>query len=586
MTEARWSHVSRAGELTGPGPHAVTVDGIDLVLLSTARGLKAYEGRCPHQGALLGEGELEGSALVCRNHRWRFDVETGARHGGPECLRSCPVREEGGAIEADVSALAPRAGAGATRKVRDLPGPPSLPLVGSAHLIDPSSVHLRVEEWARQYGTPFRFRLGPVTIVAFEDVASFLPALRERPETFRRPSPLAPVFRELGLAGVLSAEGATWRPQRRLSMEALSQRHLRGFFPTLTTVAQRLRMRWGQAAERGDVLDLPAELKRFTVDVTTLLVFGYDVNTVEQTGDVIQNKLELIFPMLNRRLLAPFPTWRWFRTPADRRVDRAAADIRLWIAGLVEKARASLAADPTRASRPGNLLEAMLAARDEHGKPFDDETIVGNAMTMLLAGEDTTAYALAWAVHHLTDAPSEVDALRAEIDRHIGGADMPPDIDAANGLTYAGAVANEAMRLRPAIPILGVEALEDTTVGDVEIPKGTAIFCMLRAAGVHSSNFGDPQAFRPARWLDAKATAGAHDPGALLPFGSGPRICPGRSLALLEMKMVLGMLYRGFDVERVGASEEVRELFAFTMQPANLQVRLRRRAGQLEALSA
>jgi cytochrome P450/nitrite reductase/ring-hydroxylating ferredoxin subunit len=577
MTNTHWVPVGRSAELAGSGPYVANAGGIDLVLLRAPSGLKAYEGRCPHQGALLGEGELDDGTLVCRNHRWRFDVETGARRGGAQCLRACPVREEGGTIEADVSPIAATHVSRAKRKMRDLPGPPSLPIVGSAHLVDSAAVHLRLEEWAKKFGTPFKFRFGPMRIVAFADVPSMMAILRERPEMFRRTSDLAPAFRELGIAGVFSAEGAAWRPQRRLSMEALSHRHLRGFYPALATVAERLRKRWAAAAERGDTLDLPDELKRFTVDITTQLVFGYDINTLEQTGDVIQDKLELIFPTLNRRLFSVFPTWRWIRSPSDRRVDRAVADIRTWIAGLVDKARARVAASPELEAHPANLLEAMIATRDENGKPFDDEVIHGNAMTMLLAGEDTTAYTLAWAVHHLIDAPGEVGALRSELDGELGDAVVPPSIDAAGRLAYAGAVANEAMRLRPVAPMLGLEALVDTTVGDVEIPKGTGVLCLTRQPALDKANFDDPQAFRPSRWIDVQR-AGAHDSSALLPFGSGPRICPGRTLALLEMKVLLATLYKNFEVDRVGAADAVRELFAFTMKPASLEVRMRARA--------
>src|SRR5205814_1425789 len=99
---------------------------------------------------------------------------------------------------------------------------------------------------------------------------------------------------------------------------------------------------------------------------------------------------------------------------------------------------------------------------------------------------------------------------------------------------------------------------------------------LTRPPAVDPRHFAAPETFRPERWLEGPA-AGAHDPAAHIPFGSGPRLCPGRSLALLEMKVVLAMLYKSFEVTRVGAAQEVGEVFAFTMGPRGLRVRLRRR---------
>ena len=576
-----WSRVGHERDFAGEGPFTARANGVDVVLVRGAEGLKAYEGRCPHQGALLGEGEMEAGALVCRNHRWRFDVETGKRLGGARdgrCLTPCPLRIEDGTVAVDASACAAKPEPQATRRFKDLPGPPSLPLVGSAHLIDSSAVHLKLEEWSRTYGTPFAYRMGQLGVVVFADVEDFMPSLRDRPETFRRTSVLAPIFRELGIDGVFSAEGDSWRVQRRLSMEALSHRHLRTFYPSLATVAERLRQRWIQAAERGLVLDLNDELKRFTVDVTTHLVFGYDIDTLRQDGDVIQRKLELIFPALNRRLYALAPWWRIVRTPADRRVDRAVVDLHEWLRGLVSEARERLRNDAARAERPENLLEAMLVARDEDGRPFSDETIFGNAMTMLLAGEDTTAYTLAWAVHHLTDAPLLVDALRTEIDAVLGTDPVPPTIEQANRLAYAAAVANESMRIRGVAPLIWGEANVDTVLGGVAIPKGGIVVALTRLSATLPTSFGEPEVFRPTRWTEPAPPGVAHNPATHQPFGSGPRICPGRTLALLEMKLVLATLYASFDVERVGESSDVRELLSFTMMPSGLRVRLHRRA--------
>jgi cytochrome P450/nitrite reductase/ring-hydroxylating ferredoxin subunit len=575
-----WTVVGRLSDLQGEGPFARSAEGVDLVLVATASGVKAYQGRCPHQGALLGEGEMDGDTLVCRNHRWRFDVNTGSRHGGPECLLRCPIETRGDEIWADVGelrgAVAPRRSTG-FRRLESLPGPKGIPLLGNMHQLDLPHLHQVLERWAAEYGTLFTYRMGKRRILVVSDHQLNEQILRARPEAYRRMSTIEPVFEEMGVAGVFSAEGAAWRPQRRLAMDALSHRHLRGFYPTLATIAGRLRTRWDEKARGGAVLDLSEELKRFTVDVTTLLTLGHDVDTIGHDADVIQRKLELIFPAFTRRLFALLPTWRWVRLPVDRRLDRALLELREWLGELIADARARLAADPERTTRPANFLESMLAARDAEGQPFSDDMVIANAMTMLVAGEDTTANTLAWAVHHLCDAPDAVERLRGEADAALGSEFVPPDIQTANRLSYAGAVANEAMRLRPVAPLLYLEANDDVDVGTVAVPRGTRLALLTRPAAIDARNFGDPALFRPERWLNGASEGKAHEISAHIPFGTGPRICPGRTLALVEMKTLLAMLYRTFDVERVGHGADVSEEFSFTMAPVGLKVRIRPR---------
>jgi cytochrome P450 len=159
---------------------------------------------------------------------------------------------------------------------------------------------------------------------------------------------------------------------------------------------------------------------------------------------------------------------------------------------------------------------------------------------------------------------------------------VPADIDAAGRLTYAAAVANETMRVRPVAPITMLSANRDVVLGDVAAPRGTWIALLTRPPALGGEHFGDPAAFRPERWLDERPVA-PHEPGAHMPFGSGPRICPGRTLALLEMRLVLSMLHASFDVARVGEAAGVRERFAFTMHPVGLSVRLQQRADGMPA---
>ncbi|MDB4945019.1 MAG: cytochrome [Labilithrix sp.] len=580
--EEEWSVAARLADVQGDGPHALSAGGVDLVAVRSGAGgaLKVFEGRCPHQGALLGEGELEGGLLVCRNHRWKFDVVSGQRVSGRQCLVACPSREEGGDLLVDVRALRAETTAPATTRLEDLHGPRGIPVLGNALQVEPARLHLQLEEWHARTPTPYAIRLVGRTVLVISDPDVIETVLRARPESYRRVAMVETVFDEMSLSGVFSAEGDAWRSQRRLAMEALSQRHLRGFYPMLEKVAGRLVRRWEKAADAGAELDIAAELKRFTVDVTTQLVFGHDLDTLSRPDDdeeIIQEHLEVFFPAFQRRLNAVIPYWRWFRLPQDRRVDRAIAAIRAWIGKRVAASRARLAEDPARRDSPGNFIEAMLVARDADGQPFSDDVIFGNALTMLLAGEDTTAYTLAWAVHHLCEEPGATRALRTELENVLGADRIPRDLDQASRLPYASAVANESMRLRPVAPFQFLQALHDVVIDGIQVPEGTSIIAMMRPAVVDPARFADPAAFRPERWV-AELRTGAHEAAAHMPFGSGPRICPGRSLALLEMRVVLAALYRNFEVERVGDGSQVREVTAFTMMPEGIRVKLRRHA--------
>ena len=576
MKSETFIRVAQLSELNGDGPFALSANEADIVLVKTRGNWRAFEGRCPHQGALLGEGELDGGALVCRNHRWRFSVGSGQREGGPECLASCPVAERDGGVFVDVTGLKKRSAPNAaTRSLDDLPGPNGWPLVGNMHQLDSTKVHLVLEEWAGRYGSIYQFRMGSKRVVATTDPALIEQTLRARPEVFRRSSKMDVVLSEIGIRGVFNAEGEAWRPQRKLSVAALAQRNLRQLYPSIRMVSERMKMRWERHATDGEVLDVVDELKQFTVDVTMLIAFGHDANTIERADDVIQRELEVILPAISRRIFAIFPIWRYVPMPSDRRLNRAFATVRDWLDGLLSDARVRLKAEPDRANKPSNFIEAMLTSVDEDGKPFSHNVIMSNLITMLLAGEDTTAFTLAWAVHQLCDYPQWASELRSEADAVIGSENVAVDVDAANRLNRANAVANETMRLRPVAPLLVLDAKVDTALGDLLLPKGTGVAVLPRPPALDQTNFVDPFVFRPERWLgDA---SGPHNVSTHLPFGSGPRMCPGRSLALLEMKTLLSMLYKNFDVERVGASKDVSELFGFTMSPAGLRVRLHSR---------
>jgi len=468
---------------------------------------------------------------------------------------------------------------GAIRQLADLPGPPGRRIFGNLLEVDVGQLHRILFRWADRYGPLYRIRLMHHPLLVVADPAAIQDVLRHRPDTFMRRNSLRAAMLEVGVDGVFNAEGQDWRRQRTLAMHALNTQHLRSFFPRLDAVTGRLQQRWQRAAHEGTVLDVQRELMRFTVDVTTGLAFGHDLNTVEQDGDLIQTHLEKLLPALLRRTMAPFPYWHWIRLPADHALDRAMREVRKLVTSMIEDSRRRVAAEPERRVHPTNFIEAMLAAQDDDARGFTDAEIYGNAMTMLVAGEDTTANAISWMLHLMIERPDVQTRLQAEVDAVLGSAERPLDHAMTSRLGYIEAMAHEALRMKPVAPFLALEPRVDAQVGDVMLRAGTGILALNGYPGSTAMHFSRPDAFRPERWIDAeRPTADAHEPRASLPFGAGPRFCPGRHLAMLEIQMVMAMIARHFDVRRAPGTAPAEELFAFTMMPKGLFVQFVPRA--------
>jgi cytochrome P450 len=176
--------------------------------------------------------------------------------------------------------------------------------------------------------------------------------------------------------------------------------------------------------------------------------------------------------------------------------------------------------------------------------------------------------------------------------RRVCGDAGAPTLEQVGQLDYIEACAHEAMRLKPVAPQNSMQALRDTTLGDVLVREGQIVICLMRRDSVSERYIPKAAAFEPERWLadsaavsggragtDAVAKAAGAAKRISMPFGAGPRICPGRYLALLEMKMAMATLLKDFDIQSVGTANgsEPAEHLSFTMTPLGLQMRLRAR---------
>lgn len=473
------------------------------------------------------------------------------------------------------------------RQVKDLPCPRGLPLLGNLFQIDAPRLHQRLEAWCRELGPIYRFQVGPrqfVVVGGHEVVAA---ALRDRPDGFRRDERLEQIGTEMGLPpGVFRANGEDWRRQRRMVMAAFSPAHIKRYQLSLVEVGQRLAKRWKRAAEQKATIDLQADLMRFTVDAIAGLAFGSKVNTLGSDGDVIQQHLDQIFPAFFGRIMSPLPTWRWIRMPADRRLERSVAAVLLAVDGFIAQARVRLGADPALREHPNNLLEAMIVAADEEGSGIEDRQVAGNVLTMLLAGEDTTANTLAWMIDLLWRHPSALARATEEV-RRVVSDPMAPTLDELEHLEFVEACAHETMRLKPVAPINGLQALRDTVLGDVQIPAGMVVINLMRSDSVSDLYVPRASEFMPERWLSQETgdTSASSLRRLSTPFGAGPRICPGRYLALMEMRLAIATLLGQFEIEDVNTpdGQPAHERLSFTMTPVGLQMKVRTQTSSLRA---
>jgi cytochrome P450 len=324
--------------------------------------------------------------------------------------------------------------------------------------------------------------------------------------------------------GLLTSEGDFWLRQRRLIQPAFQRQRLASFAGEMVAAAERHLAGWAP----GQAKEIDAEMSRLTLDVTGRTLFGADV-----TGDAAD--VGEAMRVLQRSFLALFtsllPVPPWMPTPTNLRLRRAVRRLDAIIYRLIAERRA------TAADR-GDLLSLLLAARDEEdGGGMSDRQVRDEALTLFLAGHETTALALSWTWYLLGRHPEVEARLAAEWRQVLGG--RPPTFEDLPRLRYTERVVLESLRLYPPAPTIGREALAECALGGFRVPAGTTI--LLSPWVVHRDPrwYDRPEEFRPERWADG---AGQRPKYAYFPFGGGPRLCIGNNFALMEAALVLATL--------------------------------------------
>lgn len=454
----------------------------------------------------------------------------------------------------------------------DLPGPSRLPILGNLLQLDLPRLHQVITKWSLKYGDLFTIKLlsAEILVITAPEAVQFV--LKNRPEKFRRMAKMDEIIRELGVHGVFNAEGDDWRKQRKLVSNGLNIAHVKNFYPQLNAITGKMLNRWLEKARKGEAVAIKAELMRYTVDITSRLAFGYNMNTIDMGKDAIQDHLAVLFPAIFNRINAPIPYWRYFTTAADKKLYNSITVINETMRDVIETTRQEMTHNKSLAVRPENFLQSLLAGSDRD-EPATNEVIIGNVLTMLLAGEDTTAHTITWILSFMHQFPGVQHKMQAEVDQLMGGMPTLAEFDHTARMPYIEAVALEAMRLKPVAPVLFHNALEDVEIEGVMVPKGTGIFLQTMAAATDDRQFTAAQEFLPDRWLEGRCPVyPEHNERAFMPFGAGARFCPGYHLAMTEIKALLAMICKNFTVI-MDPVKVVSETLAFTMMPEEFTVR-------------
>lgn len=329
--------------------------------------------------------------------------------------------------------------------------------------------------------------------------------------------------------GLVTSEGDFWLRQRRLSQPAFLKSRVLGYAPMMGELARAMLARW----RPGERIDVNYEFSGLTSAIALKTLFGLDDH---EDREPFVMALHEAFDLLSAKFRSLVRVPLWVPTPANRRLKKAIAHLN----GVVDR---YIAAGRSRKEPGDDLLSRLVSAQDDDGSRMTDRQLREEAMTLYLAGHETTALTLTWSWVLLAQHPEAEAKLAEEWSQVLGGRTPTPD-DLPN-LPYTDAVLSEAMRVYPPVYLIGREATRDLELGGYRVKRGTTIFMSQWVSHRDPRWFPDPETFRPERWLDGLAKR--LPKYAYFPFGGGPRVCIGNTFALMEAAILLaavGQRYR------------------------------------------
>jgi cytochrome P450 len=321
-----------------------------------------------------------------------------------------------------------------------------------------------------------------------------------------------------------------WRPRKRALQAVFTKQNVRSFGGHMSRAAQAFVDRWRDGGE----VDLDVECRRLTMQSLGRSVLGIDLN---ESADMIAQHMHVASSYTADRALRPVRAPRWLPTPSRRRARAAVASMRTVSNEILHACRA----DP---ARDAPLVHALIAATDpETGQPISDDDISNDLLIFMLAGHDTTATALTYALWALGRHPAVQDRVAAEA-AEIGDRELTPD-DVPR-LAYTVQVLHEALRLCPPAAGVGRLAVRDIDVAGYRVEAGSLLAVGIYALHRDPALWDGPLAFDPDRFSPENSQG--RDRWHFIPFAGGARSCIGEHFARLETTLALGTIIRATEI--------------------------------------
>ena len=412
-------------------------------------------------------------------------------------------------------------------EVGELPLAPKNPLSYRRQLQAVREFHTGIEVLRDAGGRVTRFSLGPRWLMPEIVVATSSQGGRDilgRSDAFVDKTTVHAEMRNLLGENLFDVTHERWLPRRRALQPIFTKQHVRAFGGHMAQAADAVRESWLSRSQ----VDLDVECRRLTLRAIGRSVLGMDL---DEHVDAIAEPLRVAGEYIADRALSPLRAPQWLPTPARRRARAAASTMR----GLADDILQACRTDPTR---DAPLVHALIAATDpETGQALSDDDICNELLVFLLAGHDTTATTLTYALWALGRHLEIQEKVAAEV-AAIGDRELTPDD--VSKLGYTVQVLHEALRLCPPAAALSRTAMQDIEIDGYRVEAGALVVYGIYAVHRDPSLWEDPLVFDPDRFSPEKSKG--RDRWQYVPFGGGPRSCIGDHFAMLEATLALATI--------------------------------------------